>query len=63
MIILFKEMCTDRATADVGEVSAKLAVRSCCVVTAADPYDGILDFIDRNRYCFYQVAPHLYSRG
>jgi hypothetical protein len=33
------------------------------VVSATDPYGRILDFQDRNRYYFFQVAPQLYSRG
>jgi hypothetical protein len=36
----------------VGEVSAKFEDRG-----------RILDFLDRSRYFFFQVAPHLYSRG
>jgi hypothetical protein len=28
-----------------------------------DPYVHILDFLDRSRYFFFQVAPQLYSRG
>jgi hypothetical protein len=37
--------------------------RWCRVVSAADPYGRNLDFLDRSRYFFYQVAPQLYSRG
>jgi hypothetical protein len=48
-------------------LSAKLvptfADRGCCVVTATDPHARILDFIDRICHYFFQVAPHLYSRG
>jgi hypothetical protein len=47
----------------VGEVSAKLLLIECCVVSTMDPYGCILDFLDRNRYYFFQVAPQLYSRG
>jgi hypothetical protein len=47
----------------VGEVSAKFADRGCCVVSAADPYDRILGFLDQSRYFFFQAAPQLYSRG
>jgi hypothetical protein len=32
------------------------------VVSMTDPY-GILGFLDRSRYLFFQVAPQLYSRG
>jgi hypothetical protein len=39
------------------------ADRGCRVVSAADPYGSILDFLDRSRYCFFQVASQLYSRG
>jgi hypothetical protein len=28
-----------------------------------DPYGRILDFLDWNRYFFFQVASQLYSRG
>jgi hypothetical protein len=33
------------------------------VVSATDPHDRILGFLDRSRYFFFQVAPQLYSRG
>jgi hypothetical protein len=33
------------------------------VVSATDSYDHILGFLDWSRYCFFQVAPQLYSRG
>jgi hypothetical protein len=33
------------------------------VVIATNPYGRILDFLDRSRYCFFQVAPQLYSRS
>jgi CBS-domain-containing membrane protein len=36
--------------------------RGCHVVSVADPYGRILGFLDRSRYFFFQVAPHLYSR-
>jgi hypothetical protein len=42
-------------------LSAKLvptfADRGCCVVSATGPYGLILDFLDRSRYFFFQVAP------
>jgi hypothetical protein len=48
-------------------LSAKLvptfADRGCRVVSATDPHGRILDFLDRSRYYFCQVAPQLYSRG
>jgi hypothetical protein len=48
-------------------LSAKIvptfADRGCHVVSVTDPYGRILDFLDRNRYLFFQVAPQLYSRG
>jgi hypothetical protein len=34
----------------VGEVIAKFADRGCHVVSVADPYGCILDFLDRNHY-------------
>jgi hypothetical protein len=33
--------------------------RRCCVVSATDPHGRILDFLDRNRYYIFQVAPQL----
>jgi hypothetical protein len=48
-------------------LSAKLvpafADRGCRVVSATDPHGRILGFLDRRGYYFFQVAPHLYSRG
>jgi hypothetical protein len=48
-------------------LSAKLvstfADRGCHVVSVTDSYGRILDFLDRNRYFFFQVATQLYSRG
>jgi hypothetical protein len=45
-----RENYTDRATAS-------------CRRSLTDPYGRIPCFEDRNRYFFYQVAPHMYSRG
>jgi hypothetical protein len=45
----------------VGEVNANFC--GCSVVSATDPHGRSLCFIDRSRYCLFQVAPHLYSRG
>jgi hypothetical protein len=39
------------------------ADKGCHVVSVTDPYGRILDFLDRSRYYFFQVAPQLYSRG
>jgi hypothetical protein len=47
----------------VGEVVPTLADRGCCVVSATDPPGGMLGFLDRSRYYFFQVAPQLSSRG
>jgi hypothetical protein len=48
----------------VGKHSAKfLRIEECHVVSAADPYGHILDFLDQICYFFFQVAPQLYSRG
>jgi hypothetical protein len=44
-------------------LSAKLADSGCQAVSVTDPYGSILDFLDRSRYLFFQVAPQLYSRG
>jgi hypothetical protein len=37
------------------------ADRGCGVISVTDPYGRILVFLDRSRYFFFQVAPHLYS--
>jgi hypothetical protein len=39
------------------------ADRGWRVVSVTDPYSSILGFLDRSRYCFFQVAPQLYSQG
>jgi hypothetical protein len=39
------------------------ADRGYHVVSVTNPYDCILGFLDRSSYYFFQVAPHLYSRG
>jgi hypothetical protein len=48
-------------------LSAKLvptfADRGCHEVSTTDPHGRILDFLDRSRYIFFQVAAQLYSRG
>jgi hypothetical protein len=48
-------------------LSAKLVLafvdKGCRVVSAANPYGRILDFLDRRCYYFFQIAPQLYSRG
>jgi hypothetical protein len=48
-------------------LSAKLlptfADRGCHVVSVTDPYGGILGFVDRSSYFFFEVALQLYSRG
>jgi hypothetical protein len=33
------------------------------VVSVTDPNGSILDFLDRSRYFFFQVAPELYSEA
>jgi hypothetical protein len=48
-------------------LSAKLvptfAERGYHVVSVTNSYGRNLGFLDRSRYFFFQVAPHLYSRG
>jgi hypothetical protein len=39
------------------------AHRGCRVVIVTDLHGRILEFLDRRRYFFFQVAPQLYSRG
>jgi hypothetical protein len=33
------------------------------MVSVTDPHGRNLDFLDRSRYFFFQVAPQLYSRA
>jgi hypothetical protein len=48
----------------VGEDSVNFCgYRGCHVVSVTDPYGRILDFLDRSRYFFFQVAPQLYSES
>jgi hypothetical protein len=44
----------------VGKV---FAGRGCHMVGVTGPYGRIRGFLDRSRYCFFQVAPQLYSWG
>jgi hypothetical protein len=48
-------------------LSAKLVPnfvdRGCHVVRAMNPHGSILKFLYQSRYCFFQVAPRLYSQG
>jgi hypothetical protein len=41
----------------VGEVSANFADRVCHVVSVTDPYDRILEVLDRSSYFSFEVAP------
>jgi hypothetical protein len=52
---------TDRTTAAC--YCQLFADRGCHVVSVTNPYGRILGFLDRSRYCCFQVAPQLYSRG
>jgi hypothetical protein len=48
----------------VGEISANIyGDIECHFVSVKDPYGRVLEFLDRSRYFFFQVAPQLYSRG
>jgi hypothetical protein len=47
----------------VAEIIASFCGYRCRVVSTQDPCGRILAFLDRSRYCFFQVAPQLYSRG
>jgi hypothetical protein len=46
-----------------GEISANFADRAYHLVSVIDTYGRILGFLDWSRYCFFQAAPQLYSRG
>jgi hypothetical protein len=46
----------------VGKIIANFCGYRCRVVSAADPYGRILDFLDQSRYFFFQATPQLYSR-
>jgi hypothetical protein len=52
---------TDRRMS--GKLVPTFADRGCRVVSATDPHGRTLGFLDRSRYYFFPVAPHLYSRG
>jgi hypothetical protein len=56
----------DRTIPSDCHLSAKLVPTFCGywvhVISATGPYGRILDFLDRSRYFFFQVAPQLYSR-
>jgi hypothetical protein len=55
---------TDRAIAACGRsYCQRLRITGFQVVGVTDPYGRILDFLDRIRYFFFQVALQLYSRG
>jgi hypothetical protein len=55
---------TDRATAACRRNQCQLLwIEGCRVVSAVDPQGSHLDFLNRSRYIFFQVAPQLYSRG
>jgi hypothetical protein len=46
-----------------GKSVPTFADRRCHVVSVTDPQGCILDFLNRSRYCVFQVAPQLCSRG
>jgi hypothetical protein len=59
-----RENYIDRATtALLAKLVSTFADRGCLAVSVTDSYGRILGFLDRNRHFFFQVAPHLYSRG
>jgi hypothetical protein len=47
----------------VGEVSANFSDIGMSRGQSDGSLGRILDFLDRSRYLFFQVAPQLYSRG
>jgi hypothetical protein len=54
---------TDRVTAACRRsYCPNFADRGSHAVSVTDPYDRILDFLDRSRYFFFLVALQLYSR-
>jgi hypothetical protein len=63
-VVLVREgtMPTERPPL-VGEVVPTFGDRGCRVVSATDFHGRYLDFLDRSRYFFFQVAPQLSSRG
>jgi hypothetical protein len=55
---------TDRATAPCRRSYFQfLRIEGCSVVSSTDTHGRILCFLNWSRYCIFQVAPHLYSRG
>jgi hypothetical protein len=47
----------------VGELSANFFLWIEGATWSMDPYSHILGFLEHSRYFFFQIAPHLYSRG
>jgi hypothetical protein len=47
----------------LAKLVSTFADRGCHVVSVIDPYGRNIGFLDRNRYFFFEVALHLYSRG
>jgi hypothetical protein len=55
---------TDRATSAAGEISSELLLVVIVAWSAQRIHRAInLGFLDQSRKYFYQVAPHLFSRG
>jgi hypothetical protein len=49
---------TDRATAACRRSSYQLLrIEACRVVSVTDSYCRILDFLDRSRYFYFEIAP------
>jgi hypothetical protein len=46
----------------VAKLVSTFTDNGCSVVSSSDPYGRNLDFLDRNRQFFFQVASQLYSR-
>jgi hypothetical protein len=54
---------TDRATATCWQSMCQLFRIEGATWSAWHPYGRILDFLDQNRYSFFQVVPQLYPWG
>jgi hypothetical protein len=46
----------------LGKLVPTFVDRGCHMVSMTDSYGHNVDFLDRSRYFFFQVAPQLYSR-
>jgi hypothetical protein len=58
---LWPESASDRCLST--KLVPTIADRRCHKINVTDPYGRILGFLDQSPYFFFQLTPHLYSRG